>query len=182
MIIDPRYQLKGAALPAQEFYRPLGYEEPTAAVDLLTQLGEGRLWEHEEGRALLRLLRDLGLALNNVGHKTRQAITIFSEMLQYDTQDNLRARHQLLRCHLDRGDALAARTLLDSHPHDTHCCWLFARALIEHISLALQEPGASEATRDKALLAGSLFCLYTYCNYVNCINTNMNDFLALLMI
>lgn len=152
---DPRYLLKGAAIPAQEFYRPPGYEAPTIAIDLLTQLGDGHLWEHEEGRVLLQLLRDLGLALNNVGHKTRQAIATFSEMLQYDKDDNLRARHHLLRCHLDRGDALNARTLLDSYTSDTHCCWLFARALIEFISLSLLEPGASETTCDNALLAGN---------------------------
>jgi hypothetical protein len=47
-----------------------------------------------------------------------------------------------------------ARKLLEQFPEDTFCCFLYSRALIEHISLLLGEKGASRKLVDAALSKG----------------------------
>ena len=84
------------------------------------------------------------------------------------------ARHQLLRCYLDQGEAGKARQLLDKVPSDSSSCFSFSRALIEHISwTVLHEPGSSEALRDAELAKGGVCSsLHTYIHtYIHtCIN------------
>ena len=82
------------------------------------------------------------------------------------------ARHQLLRCYLDQGEAGKARQLLEKIPTDSTSCFAFSRALIEHISCTvLQEPGSSETLRDAELVKGACLtpilvrvyiCVYIY--------------------
>ena len=45
----------------------------------------------------------------------------------------------MLRLHLDAADAEKARELLDQHPMDRSACFMYTRALIEHISFFLLE-------------------------------------------
>jgi hypothetical protein len=52
---------------------------------------------------------------------------------------------------MDTGAAIKARALLSSFPDDNSCCFAYSRALIEFISLMLNEEGASEELRDEYL-------------------------------
>ena len=88
------------------------------------------------------------------------------------------ARHQLLRCYLDQGEAGKARQLLDQWgPSDSSSsCFSFSRALIEHISwTVLQEPGSSEALRDEELAKGEDMCVCV-CVCV-CIHTYLHTYI-----
>ncbi len=64
------------------------------------------------------------------------------------------SRHRLLRCYLDKGDALLARQLMDKFPADRSSCFSYSRALIEFIALSLEESDASEEVRDEAMRKG----------------------------
>jgi hypothetical protein len=153
--VDPAYQLKGAARPAQEFYRPPGWQEDVPEVDMLA-LHRGRLWDDcpsPEGRLLLRAMSDLSVALHSSAGKTRAAIDVLTQMLELDGGDALCARHRLLRCYLDLGEAGHARALLDRFPSDAHCCMVYSRALVELVALQLEEADASEDKADAALTA-----------------------------
>ena len=86
--LDPTYELKGAARAAQEFYRPPGYEPPVPPRNLLEEYN-GRMWENAEGRKLLSALVDLGLALHNIGSRSKDAIRIFQEAIAQDPADHL---------------------------------------------------------------------------------------------
>jgi len=88
MVLDPEYHLKGAARPAQDYYRPPNYEPPVQPIDVFVVYRD-RLFEHEEGRQYLVALRDLGITLHNLGNKTRDAITIFLKLLEVDPLDHL---------------------------------------------------------------------------------------------
>ena len=85
---DPTFELKGAARAAQEFYRPAGYEAPVEPRNLIEEY-RGRMWENEEGRKLLRALLDLGLALHNIGSRSKDAIRTFRETIELDPADHL---------------------------------------------------------------------------------------------
>ena len=152
--VDPTYQLKGAARPAQEFYRPPGWQEDVPEVDMV-ELHRGQLWDcpAPEARLLLRAMSDLSVALHSSAGKTRAAIDVLTQMLALDGGDTLCARHRLLRCYLDLGEAGHARALLDRFPADAHCCMVYSRALVELIALQLEEDDASEDAADAALAA-----------------------------
>jgi len=115
------------------------------------------MWDHVEGRVLLRALLDLGLSLHNIGSRTKDAIKVFREAIEFDSRDPLLIRHRLLRCYLDKGDGLKARELLEeinsrvSNDIDASSCVCYNKAFIEHISLLLEEEGASKETRDTLL-------------------------------
>jgi hypothetical protein len=66
----------------------IGYTEDMEPVNLLEQY-RGRLWEHEQGKLLLKALFDLGLALHNIENKTKQTIQVFQEILESDPEDHL---------------------------------------------------------------------------------------------
>ena len=149
--VDPAFDLKGAARPAREVYCP-GADDEYEPVDLLHSLTPGKLWEHEEGRTLLRATLNLGVALHNVGNRTKEAIRTFQSMQEMDPEDHLLARHRLLGCHLDLAEADKARSLLDAHPADKSCYFAYTRALLEYLSLQLKEAGSSEKLRDDELL------------------------------
>ena len=68
---------------------------------------------------------------------------MLQEMLDLDSSDHICARHSLLKCYMDRAEAENARSLIDKYPEDSSASFLFTKALIEHISLILEEPGAS---------------------------------------
>lgn len=74
---------------------------------------------------------------------TRDAIAMLCEMLDLDPSDHIGARHCLLKCYMDRAEAENARALIDRYPEDVSASFLFTKALIEHISLTLEEAGAS---------------------------------------
>eukprot|EP00601_Ochromonadales_sp_CCMP2298_P029662 CAMPEP_0173348966 /NCGR_PEP_ID=MMETSP1144-20121109/14042_1 /TAXON_ID=483371 /ORGANISM="non described non described, Strain CCMP2298" /LENGTH=165 /DNA_ID=CAMNT_0014296701 /DNA_START=133 /DNA_END=627 /DNA_ORIENTATION=+ len=100
--MDPRYQLKGGALAAQEYYLPPGYSHTPEPINLLETLSEsGSMWSQTEGRDLLKALLDLGIALHNVAGKSKEAGVVFLEALRMDPADHLLVRHRLLRLHLD---------------------------------------------------------------------------------
>eukprot|EP01036_Dinobryon_divergens_P030460 gene30460-39705_t len=102
-----------------------------------------RLWDNEEGRQLLHSMLQLGIALHGstAFGNSKEAVATFQEMMKLDGSDHLLARHQLLRCYLDQGEAGKARQLLDKVPSDSSSCFSFSRALIEHISwTVLHEP------------------------------------------
>ena len=88
VVIDPLYVLKGAARAAQEFYRPPGWSPEIEPINVF-QVYEGRIYEHSEGKLLLENLKDLALALHNIGNKTRDSTNTFKEILQYDPIDHL---------------------------------------------------------------------------------------------
>lgn len=60
----------------------------------------------------------------------------------------------MLRVHLDQGDSLKARQLLEKYPDDNYSLFAYSRALIEFIALSLGESDASEIVRDAALMNG----------------------------
>ena len=64
------------------------------------------------------------------------------------------ARRHLLRTYLDAAAADKARELLGRFPDDRSSCFEYSRALIEFISLMLNEEGSSVQLRDAALLKG----------------------------
>lgn len=66
-------------------------------------------------------------------------------------------RHRLLRVHLDVGDCLKARQLLEKHPEDSYSPFAYSRVLIEFMALSFEESGVSEETRDDALMKGDYF-------------------------
>lgn len=87
MLLDPRYELKGAARAAQEHYRPPGYRSPVDPVNLFEKLKHD-LWTHPAGNTYLQTMRELGLAYHNIGGKTRDASKIFEEILGLDPDDH----------------------------------------------------------------------------------------------
>jgi hypothetical protein len=86
--LDPLFVLKGAARPAQEYYRPVDYKEDAESINLLEQMN-GRLWDHAEGQSLLKALHELGLAQHNIGNKSKQAVITLKELLDLDHADHL---------------------------------------------------------------------------------------------
>lgn len=86
--INPLFQLRGAARPAQEFYRPPGWKEDEPPRNIIAEY-QGRLWEHSEGQSLLRALLELGITQHNIAKRTRDAISTFTEMLSLDAADNI---------------------------------------------------------------------------------------------
>jgi hypothetical protein len=86
--IDPKFELKGAARAAQEFYRPPGYEAMPEPRDLLEEF-HGRMWDNDEGRKLLKAMLDLGLALHNIGNRSKDAVRTFQEIIALDPADHL---------------------------------------------------------------------------------------------
>jgi len=149
--IDPLYDLKGAARPAAEHYKDPNMIADIGPIDVF-ELYKGRLWEHEEGKNLLKAMLQLSVEMHNSGLKSKDAIKTLNSMLELDKNDTIRARHHLLRVYLDMADAENARNLLDRYKDDKHCCFVYTRALIEHISLLLKEEGSSKDLRDEKLL------------------------------
>lgn len=163
--MDKQYELKGAARVAREFYRPPDWQPDPEPVDLLEQY-EGKMWAHEEGRLLLKLNLNYALGCHNVGKRTKEAIKTMKEMLRMDPADHMCARHHLLRCYLDVAAADKARELLDQFKQDTHCCFSFSRALIEHISFELlEESGSCNKLRNDALMKGKLVATGFVCKF-----------------
>ena len=80
--------LKGAARPAQEFYKQPGLTDEPMPRDILQEY-HGRLYEHCESKKLLEAMLMLGIHLHNVGSKTKQAIQVFNEILEHDPVDHL---------------------------------------------------------------------------------------------
>lgn len=95
---------------AQEFYLPEGYEAPVEARNLLQEY-KGRMWEHTEGQQLLRAMLDLGLALHNIGSRSKDAIRTFQETIAMDPEDHLVRIRLYLTADLDSL----------SHFHCTYC-------------------------------------------------------------
>lgn len=148
---DPRYELKGGARVAREYYRPPGYKEDDEPENLL-DIYAGRMYEHIEGQKLMKALIDLGMGLHNKCSRTKEAIAVFKEMLQLDRTDNLLARHYLLRCYFDNADGVKSRELLERFPDDEFACFAYGRALLEHISFAiLEETDSSSELRNEML-------------------------------
>ena len=87
-VIDKRYVLKGAARPAQEYYRPPGYKEDVQPVNIFNEY-KNRLGQHTIGLELLKTKLELGINLHNITNKTRQAIETFKEILTLDHSDPL---------------------------------------------------------------------------------------------
>ncbi len=73
---------------AREFYRPPDYQEDVEPIDLIEKL-RGKIWSHEEGQKLLRAMMEQGVSLHNTLNKSREAIKVFKEMGELDTEDNL---------------------------------------------------------------------------------------------
>jgi hypothetical protein len=87
------FDLKGAARPARQFYRPPGFEgtvegEGEEPVDLILQF-EGKMWDHSEGQKLLQLKLDLAVGLHNVTHRTKEAVFVMAELQSMDPSDHL---------------------------------------------------------------------------------------------
>jgi len=138
--LDPNYNLKGAARPALDFYKDpnFDYNEPVA-VNLMEQYKEGKMWQHTEGQKLLATTLELGVALHNLAHKSKDAIKTFKQILEMDTADHLQARHALLRCYLDEGYGLEARALIEQFPEDSSACFTFGLALLDHVAYFINE-------------------------------------------
>jgi len=150
--MDVKYVLKGAARAAQSHYMDPNLKPVPPTVDLFKQ-HPNRIWDHDEGKVLLRHMYDLGGRLHNMAEKSDRAVRVFEECLVLDKGDRVCARYNLLRIHLDMGEADKARALLERFPDDRSAYFMYARALIEFISVMLNEAGASVASRDAALEA-----------------------------
>lgn len=97
--------MKGAARVAQQYYYPTDYIEDIEPVNLLEEY-HGKMWEHEEGKLLLKAMLDLGISSHNICNRTKDAIKVFIEMIDLDPFDHLHARYRLLRCYLDLGSIM----------------------------------------------------------------------------
>jgi hypothetical protein len=150
--IDPRYNLKGAARPALEFYKDPNFDYTEIIPENLFEKLKGNLYEHDEGCELLHNMMDLSVALHNTTKRSKEGIEMFKEMLEYDKNDTLLVRHQLLRIYLDMGFADRAREILDNNLHDKHSLFTYSRPFIEHIALLLDEEDASTTVRDELLM------------------------------
>lgn len=148
--LDPRYDLKGPARAASEFYKDPNYFDDIPNVNLLNDY-EGRIFDHEEGKLLLEYMLEYAISLYNNFSKLRDAEAILTEMLELDKEDRIRARDALLRLFLDSAHGEKVRALLERFPHETSSLFVYSRALIEHISLILGEDGSSEALRNEML-------------------------------
>ena len=167
--IDPLYDLKGAARPAAEYYKDPKMTKDIDPINVF-DLFNGRIYDHDEGKNLLKAMLKLSIEMHNSGYKSKDSIKVLKNMLELDKDDRIRARYHLLRVYLDLADAENARKLLDSYPEDKHCCFVYTRALIEHISLLLNETGSSVDLRDQRLLEAfevNPYGLYllAYCDY-----------------
>ena len=80
--------MKGAARPACIHYRPPNYKDIVEPVNLF-ETYIGRLWEHDQGRCYLNMLMELGVAMHNVSNRTRDAVSVFQEMIAIDPSDHL---------------------------------------------------------------------------------------------
>ena len=154
--IDPAYDLKGAARVAREFYKPpgdtsvAGDDEPR---NLLQEFA-GKIWEAPdgEGKVLLEKMILYAAGLHNILEQTSHAIKVFYEILEHDPEDHYNAKHRILRCYMDIGEAGKARALIEKYEDDRSCCFMYNKALIEYISFhTLQEDGSSQEICDKAL-------------------------------
>jgi hypothetical protein len=56
--------------------------------DLLDEF-HGRMWENDEGRKLLKAMLELGLALHNIGNRSKDAVRTFQEIIALDPADHL---------------------------------------------------------------------------------------------
>ena len=156
--INPLFDLKGPARPAREHYKDPEYLDDIPNTNLLIDF-KGRVYEHEEGRTLLQFMHEYGVSLYNNFQKSREAESVFNEMLALDTLDHFRAKDTLLRCYLDAAKGEKVRELLDKYPGEKNCLFAYSRALIEHIACILDESGCSHEIRDEKLDQGAL---YTY--------------------
>ncbi len=84
---DPRYNLKGGAKVALQYYAPK-QELPPPPPDLLA-MHTGNLSSVPLGREYLLALLNYGKAQHNIGHKTKDAIATFQEMLELDRLDHM---------------------------------------------------------------------------------------------
>ena len=79
--------MKGAARVASEYY-----PDPQAAPEIVSRdifkEKMGALADDPEGLVLLQYMKQLGTTLQALS-KTKQAIRVFSDMLQYDLKDTL---------------------------------------------------------------------------------------------
>lgn len=80
--------MKGAARVAREFYKPPDFKEDVHPVDVFEEL-PGRLWEHEEGKKFLIAMLELGVGQHNIAGRSKDAVSTFEEMIQYDKKDHL---------------------------------------------------------------------------------------------
>ena len=153
--IDPRYDLKGAARAAREFYKDPNYFDDIPNTNLFEDYKQ-RLYAHEEGRILLQYMMEYGVSLYNNFNHMQSAEALFHEMMELDVEDNLRAKDALLRCYLDTASGEKVRKILNDHPLEKASLFVYSRALIEHISLLLEESGSSSTLRDEMLQQGNL--------------------------
>jgi hypothetical protein len=80
--------LKGAARPAQEFYRPVGWEPEPEPQNLLDDY-HGRMHEIEDGRLLLSEMLALGVAMYNLKNRKKDTIKLFKQIMEYDVTDSM---------------------------------------------------------------------------------------------
>ena len=152
--VDPKYDLKGAARPARETYVDPNFKGGDPIEEDLLADYHGKMHAHEEGMKLLQYMLEYGKKKHSLLGHTRDAVSIFEEILVLDVSDtdiNVNTRHCLLRCYMDNADAIKARSLIDRYPHDATANFLFTKALIEHISLTLEEKDTTVETREEAL-------------------------------
>ena len=168
--INPLFDLKGSARPAREHYKDPNYFDDIPNTNLLVDFA-GRIYEHEEGKILLQYMHEYGVSLYNNFQKSREAESVFKEMLSLDKEDHYRAKDTLLRCYLDCAKGEKVRELLDAHPDENNCLFAYSRALIEHISCLLEEPGSSQDIRDQKLDEG-MRILYSW--------SSINSFLIII--
>lgn len=152
--LDPNYDLKGAARAALDHYKDPKFDySETVEVNIYDQYVDGKMWNHVEGQNLLQLMLDLGMAWHNVAERSKEAIKTFKQILNLDKDDHLRSRHALLRCYLDEGMGLEARTLIEEYPEDTSACFLFGMALLDHVAYhVLEEKDSSLEVANQSLL------------------------------
>lgn len=150
--LDPKYNLKGAARPALDFYKDPNFDYTEIVPENLLEKLKGNLYEHDEGCELLHTMMDLSVAYHNTNKRSKEGIAMFKEMLEYDKNDRLFVKHQLLRIYLDMGFADSARDILDKNLDDKHSLFVYSRPFIEHIALLLDEEDASTTVRDELLM------------------------------
>jgi len=155
-IVDPLYDLKGAARPARAFYPQPDLDPEPQERDLIDEY-RNSMWAHEEGQKLLKIMLKLSVALYNISGRRKEAERLLIRMREYDAEDHLRARDALLRLYLDTAQGERVREILTSFSADQSALFSYSRVLLEYISYNLleEEESSSEAGERELLTAYS---------------------------
>lgn len=82
------YDLRGAARPARAFYQDPNATPVAPAINYL-ETHRGRLWEIDDGKELLKTMKEFAASSVKLLARTLDAIATLREMVDYDSADHL---------------------------------------------------------------------------------------------